>query len=439
MLSTFRRKLASLTPAWRLTLVLALTAIGATHCAPMTWNDESRMASIQSLVETKSFVIDRTDFVSTGDKVFIGGHFYSDKPPMPALLGALVYGPLHLLGLRLREGTTVAYFLVTLLTVGVAWLFGTLAFFHSLAFTDMAAERRLLPSIVLGLGTIYLSWSTTFNNHALAAGFLALGFCFLLRARNEARTALNLGLAGLFFSLAGACDIPTSVFYVLFFAEVLLRADLRKWAVVYLLPTLLTIVPTLAVNYSIHHSIMPVQIYRSYFQYPGSPWLGSDELSGMETNDPAFFASYAVKTLVGPKGFLLYNPFLIVALWGLAREIRGKGRFCIEAICVGAGSSVILVYYWATTNNYGGWSYSIRWFVPLIPLVLFFSHPFFQHYDRRRAAYFHILLVVSLMLAFVGAINPWSPVTYSEISFVANIKQFVEHLRHPKYIRSRPG
>ncbi|MGA2190987.1 MAG: hypothetical protein ABSH33_20915, partial [Steroidobacteraceae bacterium] len=156
MLSTFRRKLASLTPAWRLTLVLALTAIGATHCAPMTWNDESRMASIQSLVETKSFVIDRTDFVSTGDKVFIGGHFYSDKPPMPALLGALVYGPLHLLGLRLREGTTVAYFLVTLLTVGVAWLFGTLAFFHSLAFTDMAAERRLLPSIVLGLGTIYL-------------------------------------------------------------------------------------------------------------------------------------------------------------------------------------------------------------------------------------------------------------------------------------------
>jgi hypothetical protein len=95
----------------------------------MTWNDESLMATIQSLVESQSFVIDRTDFISTGDKVFVGGHYYSDKPPMPSMLGAIVYAPLHLLSLHLREGNTVAYFLVTLFTVGLVWLFGTLAFF----------------------------------------------------------------------------------------------------------------------------------------------------------------------------------------------------------------------------------------------------------------------------------------------------------------------
>jgi hypothetical protein len=66
---------------------------------------------------------------------------------------------------------------------------------------------------------------------------------------------------------------------------------------------------------------------------------------------------------------------------------------------------------------------------------LFFAYPFFQHFDRRRAAFFQVLLGVSLTIAFVGAINPWSPIVYSDISFVANIKQFVEHLRHPKYIR----
>jgi hypothetical protein len=238
-------------------------------------------------------------------------------------------------------------------------------------------------------------------------------------------------------SLAGACDIPTSVFYVLFFVCVALQPNLRKLSFFYLLPTLLTIAPTLAVNYSIHHSIMPVHIYRSYFEYPGSPWLGSSELSGMEANDIGFLVPYAVKTLVGPKGFLLYNPFLIVALWGLAREIRRNGRFYREAACVGAGSGIILLYFWLTTNNYGGWSYSIRWFVPLIPLVLFFCYPFFQHFDRRRAAYFQVLLGVSLTIALVGAINPWSPIVYSDISFVANIKQFLEHMRHPKYIRSQ--
>ena len=59
----------------------------------MTWNDESRMATIQSLVESKTLVIDHSDFAATGDKVFVAGHFYSDKPPLPAILGAITYAP----------------------------------------------------------------------------------------------------------------------------------------------------------------------------------------------------------------------------------------------------------------------------------------------------------------------------------------------------------
>src|ERR1700736_3232055 len=100
MFSTLRIRLSTLSPKNRLILLLVLTALGATHCAPMTWNDESRMATIQSLVETHSFMIDQTTFVSTGDKVFINGHFYSDKPPLPSILGAVVYFPLYSLALR---------------------------------------------------------------------------------------------------------------------------------------------------------------------------------------------------------------------------------------------------------------------------------------------------------------------------------------------------
>lgn len=36
---------------------------------------------------------------------------------------------------------------------------------------------------------------------------------------------------------------------------------------------------------------------------------------------------------------------------------------------VSAGSITLALYYLLTTNNYGGWSYSIRWFVPLLPLL----------------------------------------------------------------------
>ena len=142
MLTDSRRKLAQSLPHTRLLILLVLIALGATHCAPTTWNDESRMATVQSLVESGSFVIDQTDFARTGDKVFINGHFYSDKPPMPAVLGAAVYLPLYHLGLTLHEGGSLAYFLITLLTVSLFWILGTLAFFDSLRFTGMDPERR---------------------------------------------------------------------------------------------------------------------------------------------------------------------------------------------------------------------------------------------------------------------------------------------------------
>ena len=395
------------------------------------------MGTIQSLVESHTFIIDHTEFVSTGDKVFIDGHFYSDKPPVPAMLGAVVYFPLYHLGLKLHGGNSLSYYFITLLTVSLLWLLGTLAFFQSMQFTGLDGERRLLAGVALGLGTIYLSWSTTFNNHEIAASFLAMGFCFLLKAKHENFGNRDLAVAGTFLSLAGAADIPAGIFYAVFLVYVLRDPALRRRVPFYVLPLILTVLPTLVINYSIHHSVMPLQIYRSYFEYPGSPWIGSNELSGMDANDLTFTATYAFLTLFGPKGFLIYNPLLFIALWGLWHTIGQRGRFFWEGICIAAGSAILLLYYWLTTNNFAGWSYSIRWFVPLLPLLMFFLYPYFEGFGKRsRVKSFQALLSISLIIAFVGALNPWSPLAYGEISFLANIKQFVDHLRHPVYVRS---
>ena len=329
MLTALRQRLAELQPRGRLILLLWLTALGATHCAPTTWNDESRMGTIQALVESHTFIIDHTEFVSTGDKVFVDGHFYSDKPPLPAILGAMVYCPLYHLGLRLHGGNSLSYYFITLFTVSLFWLLGTLAFFQSLKFTGLDGERRLLAGVALSLGTIYFSWSTTFNNHEIAASFLAIGFCFLLKAKHENFGNRDLAFAGTFLSLAGAADMPTGIFFAMFLVYVLRDSSLRKRVLFYLLPLVVTVLPTLAINYSIHHSIMPLQIYRSYFEYPGSPWIGSDQLSGMVANDLTFSASYAFLTLFGPKGFLIYNPLVLVASWGLVQAIRQRGRILL--------------------------------------------------------------------------------------------------------------
>ncbi|HET7376862.1 MAG TPA: hypothetical protein VFK30_09150, partial [Anaerolineae bacterium] len=60
-----------------------------------SWQEESRMATIQALVEQNTFIIDYTEFNRTGDKVFINGHYYSDKPPLLSVVAAGAYAILH--------------------------------------------------------------------------------------------------------------------------------------------------------------------------------------------------------------------------------------------------------------------------------------------------------------------------------------------------------
>ena len=83
-----------------LKLIFFLIVIGIITTSPTTtsWNVDSRMATIQSLVEKHTFIIDESDFIKTGDKVFINGHFYSDKLPTPQIIGAIIYWPLFQLG-----------------------------------------------------------------------------------------------------------------------------------------------------------------------------------------------------------------------------------------------------------------------------------------------------------------------------------------------------
>lgn len=432
MLTAAQLRLARAAPHVRLIFLLVLVAVGATHRSSGSWNDDSRMATIQSLVEFHSLVIDHSDFVGTGDKVNIDGHFYSEKPPIPAIIGALIYLPLHAAGIDLHPGTNVAYFLITLLSIGGCWIGGTLAFFGALRFTGLDPEQRLLATLTLAFGSLYFTWATTFNNHEMAAGCLATGFYALLRGRfGEGSIPHNLAIAGLFLSFAGTADIPTATFYATFLLYVLRDPGLRRYSAYYLSPLSVTVLPALVLNFSIHHSIVPVQIVHSYFEYPGSPWHGSAALSGMKTNPWSFVGSYGLQTLISEKGFLVYNPFLVIASWGLGREIVRRGPFRYEAMAIAVSSGCILLYYWIMTDNFAGWSYSIRWFIPLLPLLSFFLFPFFQAWDARRRAVFNGLLGVSVLIAGVGAINPWSALVYDNAPFLANIKQLLAHIQDP--------
>ena len=113
----------------------------------------------------------------------------------------------------------------------------------------------------------------------------------------------------------------------------------------------------------------------------------------------------------------------MIALWGLARDIREKGRFFYRGIVIGAGSAVLVLYYLLYANSCSGWSYSIRWFVSALPLLFFFLYPYLEAYGPGRVSQVRALLCVAIVIAFVGAIDPWSRRDLSEVPFIANIKE----------------
>src|SRR5206468_2570945 len=104
-------------PLWAVAVVALATAVALLSARPYagSWNDGSRLASVEALVDYHTWAIDESIFVrvppraegaaaspypalepdllaeGTKDKLWIGGHFYSDKSPVPALLMAAIY------------------------------------------------------------------------------------------------------------------------------------------------------------------------------------------------------------------------------------------------------------------------------------------------------------------------------------------------------------
>jgi hypothetical protein len=224
-------------------------------------------------------------------------------------------------------------------------------------------------------------------------------------------------------------DNPVAIVYIGFLILSLFHPVLREKIHYYLIPLLLTAIPTIYLNYAISGSVLPFTIHKSFFEYPGSIWTQSgpqsEQLSGVAANPGFFVLSYSIGMLLGPKGFMLYNPLLFIALTCLLMETRGGRMFRKEAIVIGLSSFILVFYYIFMTSNYSGSSYSIRWFVPLLPLFFFFCSSYFEKYTNKRHYLFWSLSIISSIIAFIGAMYPWSPIELNAIPIISNIKLYL--------------
>jgi protein-S-isoprenylcysteine O-methyltransferase Ste14 len=67
-------------------VILALWMV-QTKTIHQSWNESSRLATIEALVEHGTWRIDASPYAhQTGDKMLLDGHYYSEKPPLFAAI-----------------------------------------------------------------------------------------------------------------------------------------------------------------------------------------------------------------------------------------------------------------------------------------------------------------------------------------------------------------
>lgn len=384
-------------PYW---IVLMLFTKHSAICA----NDQSRLATMESLVERGTFAIDDSTFNGTVDKIFVNGHFYSSKPPVLSFLGAGLYFILHHC-FNLSMAHPLTYYCLTLFLIGVPSTLLLAFFYWSLAFTDLKKSDYWIVTYALGLGTLIFSYSVVINNHTVAASLLYLGFYFLLRIKHlDYDKTKFIFAAGFFSALAAVIDVPPGiVFLVLFY--ILLIVQTKSLSPAYVLGALGPFALYAVLNFAILGDVLPAQLHGELYHYPGSYWNDPKGIDAL--HEPKLI--YAFHALIGNHGLLLFTPLLVFPPVMLVRIFSNRSHpFWREAVVISFGCFIIILFYIFWTSNYGGVAFGFRYFIPFTPLLFFFLSFFFVEIQlRRKRMLFYALLYPSVALATIGARNPW--------------------------------
>jgi hypothetical protein len=187
-------------------------------------NVTSRLGLIFAVVEEGRLTIDSYYDRSnpptfTIDKSLYDGHYYSDKSPGTAILGVVVYAPLHwvllALGLDLtsRDLYDLVRYLITLLAVGLPSALAGALLFSVCGVLSQSRWQAYVVTMAITLGTMMLPFSTLLFGHALAAALLFAGFfmIFQLKAAPANQAAGYMFAIGLILAFAVMAEYSAAI------------------------------------------------------------------------------------------------------------------------------------------------------------------------------------------------------------------------------------
>jgi|GEM_PF-1039316 len=392
--------------------------------------DRARYATCESIVERGTFNIDAAAGFNTIDKVYIDGHFYGCQTPLMPMIMASIYYPLNQLGLSFHQHYRWLALLFSLIfaggsTAGSALILGKIALIET-----ALVKRAINIALLFFFCTLYLSYSIYLNNHVFGGFLVLLGFYLIVYGKNSFS---SLFLAGLAVASAAVTDPPVGfAMGAALLMYLLYKRGFKKEILFFIIGGIIPAAAHAMANVSISGSVFPVNVKPEYFNYPGSRF-DETNLSGVVANTTwAEISRYAFHSLLGHRGLFSYTPLLIFAVWGSIIAFKDKEKRAKVLTAVIPTVMVLAFYIWRT-KNYGGASYGVRFFLPIVPLI-FWGLIFWRKDIKSRLwkILFTTAVIWSAIVAFVGSLRTASDEKVWLNSFAVNLFHY-QSVHFPKY------
>lgn len=397
----------------------------------VSWNDGSRFATIQNLVENHSFQIDHSLFF-TYDKVFISGHFYSDKPPVFSVIASIPYFVLHSLGYYFVDHPRSFVFVTNVLILFIPALF--FIYFIFKLFKDrleLTFDKALWLSLILFLSSALWPFTTALNNHLLAALLVGVATSLLFF---EPKQIFHYFTIGILFGIATIVDLG-SIFIAFSFSLFILfynsfNKETFKKFIFFCLGIFLFLAVHYIINFQITGDFFPASMHPEFFIYFGSKFSDSNLTSvGLAVHSFHDWIKYVFLMTFGQRGFWFHNPLsffgLCLAVYYIFqtdKKIRLYSLFSLLSVLI------VLMYYSLYGQEAGGGSYIVRWFLILIPIFFPILATWIKQYKSKQWVIIG-LATISLMINFwavgniMGSAN--HPTNYSVVNMYKAFPSYV--------------
>ncbi len=368
-------------------------------------NENSRYNLIRSVVEDHSLRIDKYRENSV-DVAYYNGHYYSDKPIGPSILGIPIYFVLYnlakILGISLNF--SVYAYLLRVLIISLPSAFGVMLLYRISSKFVKRRELALIAVLFYAFGSGAFTYSVQFYGHQLAASLLFLSFYLVYGRKNEGDpTWQHLALGGILCGFAVLSDFSALLMIIILYIYTAYRLrDRRQF--LYMASILLPLSLLLFYNklcfdsfwtnaYSYH--VLPHRL-QGFMGLVGFSW---DRLYGV---------------LLSPaRGLLFYSPFFIFTAFGWYSLIRQRQYSLVLLTMAIAVSQTLLNA--SLIDWQGGYGIGPRYLVLILPFLIIPIFAFIPRVEQTRSIYLFLALgeVSVLFHTLANWINPRFPLSHS--------------------------